>query len=146
MARSFKMKAGFRSVQLGGAVLTDPRKILTGDQWAMFCPNMLEEILPEAPERMITEDVPNTTPAVPEENMILDEQIQSVVEDVPKEILHEIEVETPAKLVEEPVVEKTEVEDVDTKEDTPVRKRGRGIRVKKDEKPEEMQSSAPEQE
>lgn len=46
-----------------GSVLSKKDKILTGAIWAQYCPQFLEAIPDESVERMITEDVPNTTPS-----------------------------------------------------------------------------------
>jgi len=67
MIKSYKKKSdNNRPVQFDdGAILSDPNRILSGPRWAKYCPSLLEEVTTEDPAKLITEDLPNSTPQPP---------------------------------------------------------------------------------
>jgi len=91
MAHSYK---GRRDLEFpihlpDGRILSDREKILTGEYWARF-PEHLERIPDEDPIRMITEDIPETTP-----NPVMVEEPEKEIVKESKENVPEIKEEKP---------------------------------------------------
>lgn len=67
MSKSYKVREDLTlPIHLpDGSVISKPAMVFTGPRWMAFCPEFLVEIAEDDPARMITEDVPNSTPKPP---------------------------------------------------------------------------------
>lgn len=100
MPQTFRARKGLQfPVRLpNGAVLGDPGATITGDFYAQYSPVLLEKVEHDDAVRMITEDMPETTPnpVIVEEPIDVPEQVETIVpqEEIKQEVLME---ETPSE-------------------------------------------------